>query len=82
MNFNKYNDNYNITGKRLKQYWEKLNIFQEQLSNQLLLLGITLYQSDIFKIENNEKTVRDFKVWGITGILNITCEELFAPYDK
>lgn len=64
MKFNKYNNNlYNIIGKKLKEIREIKNISQEQLSNKLSLLGITLYQSDIFKIEHNERTVRDFELW-------------------
>lgn len=79
MNFNKYNGKYNIIGKRLKKVREDKKISQEQLSNKLSLLGITLYQSDIFKIENNTRTVRDFELWGITKILGITSEDLFMP---
>ena len=79
MNFNKYNKKYNITGEMIKYYREKNKISQEQLSNKLALLGITLYQSDIFKIENNERTVRDFELWGITKILNIPTEKLYNP---
>ena len=79
MKFNKYNNSYNIVSKRLKYLREKANISQEQLSNKLSLLGITLYQSDIFKIEHNERTVRNFELWGICSVLNISAEELFEP---
>ena len=79
MNFNKYNEKFNITGEKIRYYREKNKISQEQLSNKLSLLGITLYQSDIFKIEKNERTVRDFELWGITQVLNITTEELYNP---
>lgn len=51
MKFNKYNDCYNIIGTKLKEIREEQNISQYELSNKLALLGITLYQSDIFKIE-------------------------------
>lgn len=43
MKFNKYNNLYNIIGKKLKEIRENQNISQEQLSNKLSLLGITLY---------------------------------------
>lgn len=80
MKFNKYNnDLYNIIGKKLKNIRESKNISQEQLSNKLSLLGITLYQSDIFKIEHNERTVRDFELWGICSVLEIQAEDLFEP---
>ncbi|MBR3696966.1 MAG: XRE family transcriptional regulator [Clostridia bacterium] len=62
MNFNKYNNNYNIIGQKLKEIRTTKNISQEYICNQLSLLGITLYQSDIVRIENNERTVRDFEL--------------------
>lgn len=79
MRFNKFNNSYNIVGENLKELREKLNISQEELSNKLSLLGITLYQSDIFRIEHNQRTVRDFELWGICKILNIKSEELYKP---
>ncbi len=83
MKFNKYNnDSYNIIGKKLKTIRESKNISQEQLSNKLTLLGITLYQSDIYRIEHNERTVRDFELWGICSILEIKAEDLFEPEKK
>lgn len=83
MKFNKYNnDSYNIIGKKLKIIRESKNISQEQLSNKLTLLGITLYQSDIYRIEHNERTVRDFELWGICSILEIKAEDLFEPEKK
>lgn len=82
MKFNKYNNLYNIIGKKLKEIRENQNISQEQLSNKLSLLGITLYQSDIFKIKHNERTVRDFELWGICTVLNIKSEDLYEPNNK
>lgn len=83
MKFNKYNDkDYNIIGVKLKEFREKANISQDTLSNKLALLGITLYQVDIFKIEKNERTVRDFELWGICKVLNIKAEDLFSPDEK
>lgn len=79
MKFNKFENSYNIIGNKLKLVREKQNISQEKLSNQLSLLGITLYQSDIFKIEHNQRTVRDFELWGICSVLKIKAEDLFEP---
>ena len=79
MEFNKFENSYNIIGNKLKIAREKANISQDKLSNQLSLLGITLYQSDIFKIEHNQRTVRDFELWGICSVLKIKAEDLFEP---
>ena len=77
MLFNKFNDSYNIIGTKLKQCREKANVSQDLLCNKLALLGITLYQADIYKIENNQRTVRDFELWGFCQVLNIKAEDLF-----
>lgn len=82
MEFNKFENSYNIIGNKLKIARESANISQDKLSNQLSLLGITLYQSDIFKIEHNQKTVRDFELWGICSVLKIKAEDLFEPNIK
>lgn len=82
MEFNKFENSYNIIGNKLKIAREKSNISQDKLSNQLSLLGITLYQSDIFKIEHNQRTVRDFELWGICSVLKIKAEDLFEPNIK
>lgn len=79
MRINKYNNFYNIIGKKLKAIRESKNISQEQLTNKLSLLGITLYQIDIYRIEHNLRTVRDFELWGICNILEIKAEDLFEP---
>lgn len=82
MEFNKFENSYNIIGNKQKIAREKANISQDKLSNQLSLLGITLYQSDIFKIEHNQRTVRDFELWGICSVLKIKAEDLFEPNIK
>ena len=80
MKFNRfYDDNFNIIGSKLKVFREKAKISQDTLSNKLALLGITLYQSDIYKIENNQRTGRDFELWGICYVLDIKAEDLFQP---
>ena len=82
MEFNKFENSYNIIGNKLKIARESANISQDKLSNQLSLLGITLDQSDIFKIEHNQRTVRDFELWGICSVLKIKAEDLFEPNIK
>lgn len=77
MKHNKYNDRLNIIGNNLKEYRKQLNISQEQLCSKLALLGITLYKNDIYRIENNKRTIKDFELWGIAKVLKIKCEDLF-----
>ena len=79
MTFNKYNGNYNITGKNIAKFRKQQKMSQSQLSNQLATIGIILYQADIFNIENNNRTIRDFELFGISQILNVPINELFLP---
>ncbi len=76
MGTNKYNENFNIVSHNLKKYRELYNLSQEQLCNKLALLGITLYKMDIYRIENNKRTVKDFELWGLSKIFNIKIEDL------
>ena len=80
MEFNKFENSYNIIGNKLKIAREKANISQDKLSNQLSLLGITLYQSDIFKIEHNQRTVRDYELCALSLALNIDIHELVDEF--
>ncbi|MCI8397671.1 MAG: helix-turn-helix transcriptional regulator [Clostridia bacterium] len=81
MKFNKYNDNFNIIGTNLKRLRKENKISQEQLSNKISLLGVTLYQSDIFKIEQNQRTVRDFELWAISKVMDVDFNEFFKNVD-
>ena len=76
MGSNKYNEKFNIISHNLKKYREQNNLSQEQLCNKLALLGITLYKMDIYRIENNKRTVKDFELWGLAKIFNIKVEDL------
>ena len=68
MKNSRFNDNVNIVGNNLKKYRLEKNLSQEQLCNKLSLIGITLYKNDIYRIENNKRTVKDFELWGITQV--------------
>lgn len=77
MKNNKYDEKVNIISNSLKRYRKERNISQEQLCNKLSLLGITLYKNDIYRIENNKRTIKDFELWGIAKVLEVKCEDLF-----
>lgn len=76
MKQNLYNNNKNIVGKIIKKRRETLKLSRDKLSAKLALLGITLYGNDIFLIENNKRTIRDFELIAICRILAIDCGEL------
>ena len=76
MKHNLYFNNKNVTGELIRKHRQLKHLSQEKLCVKLALLGITLYSSDIYSIENNLRTIRDFELIAICKILNIDFLEL------
>ena len=77
-----FNKNQNIIGENIKKYRELKGISQRELANKVALLGVTLYNSDISRIENNTLFIRDYEQKAICKVLNISIEQLFENTDK
>lgn len=82
MQSKKFNNKSNIIGQNIRKYRLQKGYTQEQLCNQLDLLGLTLYHSDIYLIENNERLVRDFEAYALTKVFGITLDDLYSGADK
>ncbi len=77
MQSKKFNDKSNIIGKNVKKYRNQKGYTQEQLCQQLDLLGLNLYHSDIYLIENNKRIVKDYEAFALAKIFGITLDELY-----
>ena len=71
------NNNLNVIGNNLKFYRKEKHLSQADLMKDLNLLGINMHKNDIYMIEANKRTVKDYEVWGFLKVLNITFDELF-----
>ena len=71
------NGNLNIIGANIAKFRKLRGLSLRELSNKLALLGITLYHTDIFDIDNQTRTIRDFEILAICQALDISFEELF-----
>ena len=40
-------------------------------------MGITMFNNDIYKIEHNKRTVKDYELYAFTKVLKISYDELF-----
>ena len=78
-NFNGYQ---NIVGRNIKKYREQRGLSQRELVNKVALLGVTLYNSDISRIENNTLFIRDYEEYAICKVLNISISQLHENSDK
>lgn len=81
-NSGKYNNNLNIIGLILRQKRIEKGISFEKLSNKLLLLGINIPVTSLYRIENNQRTVRDYELCALSVALDINVEDLINPFMK
>ena len=77
-----FNGYQNIVGKSIKKYRELKGLSQRDLANKVALLGVTLYNSDISRIENNTLFIRDYEEVAICKVLGITITQLHEDSDK
>lgn len=71
------NGYFNIVGSNIKKYRELKGISQRELADKVALLGVTLYNSDISRIENHTLFIRDYEQKAICKVLGITEQQLF-----
>ena len=55
---------------------------QADLVKELNLLGINMHKNDIYLIEANKRTVRDYELWGMMKILGVSFEDLIKGIEK
>ena len=58
MGARKLNNNLNIIAKNLRKYREERKMSQPDICRELALMGITMFNNDIYKIEHNKRTVK------------------------
>lgn len=78
----KLNNNLNVISENLKFYRKQKHLSQADLIQELNLLGINMHKNDISLIESNERTVKDYEVWGLLKILDISIDELFKDIEN
>ena len=74
----KLNNNLNVIGDNLRNYRKEKHLSQADLTMELNSLGINLHKNDVYMIENNKRSVKDYEVWGFIKVLNISYDDLFA----
>ena len=77
MGARKLNDNLNVIAKNLRKYREEKNFSQPDICRELALMGITMFNNDIYKIEHNKRTVKDYELYAFCKVLEISYEQLF-----
>lgn len=78
----KLNNYLNVVGENLKYYRKEKHLSQANLIKDLNLLGINMHKNDIYMIEANKRTVKDYEIWGFTKVLNITFDDLIEGIEN
>jgi len=71
----KYENNLNVIADNLKRIRTNKNISLSSLSNKLMLVGV-----DLYRIEQNKRSVRDYELSGIALALEISTDELLKNF--
>ena len=79
-NSGKYENNLNIIGPIFREKSKEKKLSFEQLSNKLLLLGINIPVTCLHRIENNQRTVRDYELCALSIALDIDVKDLLNPF--
>ncbi|MBR2290167.1 MAG: XRE family transcriptional regulator [Clostridia bacterium] len=80
-NSGKYKENFlNVIGPVLRAKRLEKNISLETLSSKLLLLGINIPITCLHRIENNQRTVRDYEICALAIALEIDVKELLQDF--
>ena len=82
MGARKLNNNLNIIAKNLRKYREQKGFSQPDICRELALMGITMFNNDIYKIEHNKSTVKDYELYAFTKVLKISYEQLFEGAEE
>lgn len=74
----KLNGNLNVISKNLRNFRIEKHFSQADLTRELNLIGINLHKNDIYLIESNKRTVKDYELWGFSKILNKDLKDFFS----
>jgi transcriptional regulator with XRE-family HTH domain len=77
-NSGKYQNNLNLIGKTLRKIRTEQNMSLESLSSKLLLLDVNIPVTCLHRIENNQRTVRDYEICALAIVLDVSLNDLLG----
>ena len=76
MGSRKLNNELNIISKNIFKFRNQNNLSQEKLAQKMQLLGVSMFDSDIYTIEHGKRTVKDFELLAFAIVFNVKIEQL------
>lgn len=82
MGARKLNNKLNIVSSNLYKYRTMRKMSQPDICRELALIGVPLYINDIYKIEHNKRTVKDYELYAFSKVLNVTVDQLLENAEE
>lgn len=82
MGVRKLNNKYNILSANLKRFRVERGLSQADVCRELALIGVTMYPADIYDIEYNLRTIKDYEVFAFAKVFKLSLEELYQGTEK
>lgn len=83
MGLRKLNNKFaNVIFENVEKYRKLRGLSQLDLCRELLLIGINMYNNDIYRIEHNKKSVIGFELYAFTRVLKVTINDLLNEIDS
>ena len=78
----KFFNNKNIISQKLAMARDKESLSQEQLAAKMQVLGVSIDQQTISRIEKNKRIVTDYEILCFCKILKIHPQDIIGNYDE
>ena len=82
MGARKLNDKLNILSADIRKYRLQRGYSQSDICRELALIGVTMYTADIYDIEYNQRTIKDYEVFAFSIVLKVSLDELYKGTEK
>ena len=76
----KYNNQLNVTGKKIKELRVKNNLTLSGLSTKLALMGIDISKPSLHKLETGHRILKDYELFGLSMVFKVPIEDFISDF--
>ncbi len=76
----RYNEQLNVSSKKIKELRMKNNLSLSGLSAKLALMGIDIPKPSLHKLEKGNRVLKDYELYGLAHVFKVPIEELLDDF--
>jgi len=76
----KYNNQLNVSSKKIKELRKKNKLSLTGLSTKLALMGIDISKPSLHKLETGKRILKDYELYALSHVFNVPIEELLNDF--